>query len=201
MNISEWQAVDDQIVIQVNRVTITEVVFHLGDKTEQAWSQVRASTKQLEKLASVLFDQRVCIQHELFRETLEWMVIPYNHLYRKPKDQRIRTRQPTFPGARPVIRPPMEGRKRWGDPYRQTDLVDGIEPDIEAEVRGASREIDAEVIHRDVTRTRPSGGSKVVRKLPIPTLARLQDLMLRLSLAAKSGTLETREGHRRRLQI
>jgi hypothetical protein len=95
-----------------------------------------------------------------------------------------------LPGAPPVVRPPVEARKRWEDPFRQTFLVDGIEdgskitmvydptqrvtevdPDIEALVRGAGREIGGETIIRDITWTGPVGAITVIRKLRLPVQA------------------------------
>jgi hypothetical protein len=51
MGISEWKAVDDQIVIQVRRAAFVEVAFHLGDLCEHAWQQVNANHKHREKSA------------------------------------------------------------------------------------------------------------------------------------------------------
>jgi hypothetical protein len=63
--------------------------------------QVNATTRQKEKLASVLFEQKVSLKrlgvddegvkiHEM---------VSFAQSYRKPKDEAIRTRQVTFPGA------------------------------------------------------------------------------------------------------
>jgi hypothetical protein len=63
----------------------------------------------------------------LFTKTLEYVVVPYPKRFRKPKDDRIKTRRIVLPGAPPVNHSRVEARKRWGDPFLQTFLVDGVE--------------------------------------------------------------------------
>jgi hypothetical protein len=93
--------------------------------------QTSATTMQKEKLATILFEQKVTLKalgvddegvkaHDM---------VPFAQRFKKPKDDRIKTRQMKFPGA-PTTRPvrmPIEVRKRWGGTdYLQTYLVDDV---------------------------------------------------------------------------
>jgi hypothetical protein len=76
--------------------------------------------------------------------------------------------------------------------YDPAQRVIDVDPDVEAAVRGAGREIGGEIIVRDVTWTGPGGVVKVIRKLPLPVQVRPQDLMFRMSLAIKRRELDAR---------
>jgi hypothetical protein len=147
----------------------------------------------------------------MFTNTLEHVVVPYPKCFRKPKDDRIKTRQIMLPGASRVVRPPVEARKSWENPFRPTFPGDGVEdgskitmvydptrritdvdPEIEALVRGQGREIPGEVIARHVTRTGPGGDVKIINDLPVPVKAGPQHLLFRMSLATKGQELDAR---------
>jgi hypothetical protein len=102
MKIGEWTEETDGVIhIKCSRLNFVEIRFRLGEMSIDSWMQVNATAKQKEKLASTLFEQRVSLKslgvddegvkiHEM---------IPFAQRYRKPKDDTIRTRQLTFPGA------------------------------------------------------------------------------------------------------
>jgi hypothetical protein len=134
--------------------------------------QTSATTRQKDKLASVLFEQRLTLKalgvddegvkvHDM---------TPFAQRFRKPKDDRIKSRQLKFSGA-PTTRPvrmPVETTKRWGgSDYRQTYLVDDVvsgenltkvydptqritqvDPDVEAEILGLGREVPGDTFKR-----------------------------------------------------
>jgi hypothetical protein len=147
----------------------------------------------------VLFGQKAMIWQQLFTDALEYAVVPYPQRFRKPDDDCIKTRQIKLPGAPPAIRPPVEARKRWGDPFTHTFVVDGIEDGsktemvyVEALLRGHGREIPGETIKRPVMCTGPGVDVKLIRDLPVPVKAGSQTLTFRLSLATKRQELDTR---------
>jgi hypothetical protein len=133
MKITEWvEETDGVIHLQCTRRNFVDVRFQLGEKSIDSWMQTSATTKQKEKLASVLFEQRVSLKSlGIDEEGIKVHIMtPFAQRYRKPKDDSIRTRQLTFPGAPPPerrSRPPLETRKRWGGTeYRQTRLVEDV---------------------------------------------------------------------------
>jgi hypothetical protein len=140
------------------------------------------------------------------------VMTPFAQRYRKSKDDSIRTRQLTFPGAPPPerrSRPPLETRKRWGgSEYRQTRLVDDvvsgekitavydptqritqIDPDVEAEVTGSDRVVPGDTFKRTVTWVWPDGTMTIINKLNIPVRATSQDLLYRICRALKTPEL------------
>jgi hypothetical protein len=213
MDIFDWSQKDEgPIFIQCSRAEFNEVTFILGDKSIHAWRQAKATDRHREKLASVLFDQKVVISQQLFGDDHVYTVVPYSSRFRKPKDTRTMTRQLLLPGAPAVVRPPVETRKYWGDPVKeQRKLVDGVEdgsrfllpydptqriaevdPDVEALVRGHGRDIPGETWPRTITWVGPAGDSKLVKKLLIPEKAGSQDLLFRFALATKRQELDAR---------
>jgi hypothetical protein len=133
MKVTEWvEEADGVIHLQCSRLGFVTIRSTLKDKTIDSWMQVKATTKQKEKLASALFEQRVSLRRMGVDEegiTTHEMV-PFNQRYVKPKDDQVRTRQITFPGAPPPdkrSRPPVELRKRYGGlDYRQTRIVEDM---------------------------------------------------------------------------
>jgi hypothetical protein len=95
MKISEWVAEKDGMIhLQCSRLGFVSIRFTLRDRTIDSWMQVNAITKQKEKLASVLFEQRVSLRrlgmddegvkiHEM---------VPFAQRPKKPKSE-------PFPGA------------------------------------------------------------------------------------------------------
>jgi hypothetical protein len=215
VEISDWRLeADGEVHIQRARLAFTPMRFMMVGKVIDSWQQVSANNTNREKLASVLFGERVSLKRQLFDDgnVLVYETIPFAKRYVKRKDDGSKTRKMTFPGAPPPdqpIRMPVETRSRWGDNSRQTymveSVVDGskttkvfdptqrvtkVDPDVEEIVRGHNREVPGDVIERDVTWTGPAGNKVIVPKLKIPVKATPQDLVYRVCLALKKQELE-----------
>jgi hypothetical protein len=218
MEISEWVEEKDGVIhLQCSRLNFVEIRFRMGDKVFDSWMQTSATTKQKEKLASVLFEQRVVLKSMGMDDegVKVHFMTPFAQRYRKPVDNRIATRQLTFPGAPPPerrSRMPIETRKRWGGlEYRQTRLVDDVvsgekitavydptqrltemDPDIEAEVTGAGRDVPGDTFKRTITWVWPRGTTTIINGLNIPVKATPQDLLYRICRALKVPELDHR---------
>jgi ribonuclease HI len=206
MKISEWVNEKDGLVhLQCSRLGFVTIRFTCKGQTIDSWAQTKATTKQKEKLASILFDQRVTLRRLSVDDqgvNIHEMV-PFAQRYIKPKKDEVRTRQLTFPGAPPPerrSRPPVEMRKRYGgDDYRQTkivtDVISGkkltltydptqritqIDPDVEAEITGADRTVPGDTFVRSVTWIWPDGTTTLITKFNLPVAATPQDVMWRL---------------------
>jgi hypothetical protein len=216
MKITEWVEEADEIIhLQCSRLGFVTIRFVLKDKTIDSWMQVRATTKQKEKLASVLFEQRVKQSRlgvdDEGAKTHE--MVPFSQRYIKPRDERICTRQMTFPGAPPPdrrSRPPVELRKRYGGlDYRQIRIVEDVisgqkltltydptqrttqvDPDIEAELTGADRTVPGDTFVRTITWVWPDGTTTLINKFDLPVGATPQDLMWRLCKILKIPELK-----------
>jgi hypothetical protein len=147
MKITEWvEETDGVIHLQCSRLNFVDIRFQMGDRSIDSWMQTSATTKQKEKLASVLFEQRVSLKSlGVDDEGVKVHIMtPFAQRYRKPKDDSIRTRQLTFPGAPPPdrrSRMPVETRKRWGGlEYRQTRFL-GQVPAAAIHAKADSRHI------------------------------------------------------------
>jgi hypothetical protein len=117
MEISPWEFNNDdhEVHIQCPRVVLTPIRFHFGSQIADSWQQVSATNKHRERLASAIFGERVSLKHQLFDDgqVLVYEMTPFAQRYVKPKDDRIKERQLTFPDApkRPVCMP-VECRQR-----------------------------------------------------------------------------------------
>jgi hypothetical protein len=213
MKITEWIGEKDgNIHLQCSRLGFVSIRFTMGEKQIDTWMQVNATTKQKEKLASVLFEQRVSLKrlgqddegvkiHEM---------VPFAQRYVKPKqsDDVIRQRQLSFPGALPPerrSRAPVELRKRYeGSDYRQTkiivDKVSGqkitldydptqrltqIDAEVEAELTGSDRAIPGDAFERTITWVWPDRTVLLINKFILPVRATPQDLLMRICRVLK----------------
>jgi hypothetical protein len=193
MKITEWvEETDGAIYTQCSRLNFVEIRFRMGDRVIDSWMQTIATTKQKEKLATVLFEQKVSLKSIGIDDegVKTHFMIPFAQRFKKPKDDRIATRQLTFPGAPPPdrrSRMPIETRKRWGGlEYQQTRLVEDVVsgekitavydptqrltevgPDIEAEVTGAGRDVPGDTFERRVTWIWPNETTTIINKLNI----------------------------------
>jgi hypothetical protein len=86
------------------------------------WKTQRATKREVEILASYIFDQRLAVDQELFGDKAVFVMTHYAKRCRKPKDDRIRTRQIQFPDRPAVVQPPIEARPRRTDMFRQQYL-------------------------------------------------------------------------------
>jgi hypothetical protein len=179
--------------------------------------QTKATTKQKEKLASVLFEQRVTLRRLGVDEEGVKIheMIPFAQRYVKPKSEPLQQRQLVFPGAPSRdkrSRPPVELRKRYGGlDYRQTRLVEDvisgqkltltydptqrvtqIDPDVEAELTGSDRSVPGDTFLRTITWVWPDGTSTIVNKFNLPVRATPQDLMWRVCKVLKVPELNYR---------
>jgi ribonuclease HI len=104
---------------------------------------------------------------------------------------------------------PIETRKRWGGKdYRQEHLVEDVitgekitavydptqritqvDPDVEAEVIAAGREVPGDKFKRTVTWVWPNGSTIILKKLIVPVKATPQDLLFRVTRALKAPEL------------
>jgi hypothetical protein len=131
MEISEWHLEDEdnEVHLQCSRLAFFPVRFMMKGKVIDSWQQASATTKHRERLASVLFGERVSLRIRCFDDgqVLVYEMTPFAQRYVKPRDDRIKTRQHTFPGipSQPV-RMPVETRPRWGDNFRQTYVVNSV---------------------------------------------------------------------------
>jgi hypothetical protein len=141
-------------------------------------------------LPSIRFDPRVSLKSlGVDGEGVKIHIMtPFAQRFKKPKDDRIATRQMTFPGAPPPdrrSRMPIETRKRWGGlEHRQTRLVEDvvsgekitaiydptqriteIDHDVEAEVTGSDRVVPGDTFKRTVTWVWPDGTTTIINKL------------------------------------
>jgi hypothetical protein len=213
--ISDSQEEDDhEIHLQCSRMAFAPIRFVMDRQTIDSWQQTSATNKQGEKLASVLFGERVTLKRQLYDdgEILVYEMVPHSQRYVKPKDTRIKTRQPPLPGTSIQDHPihmPVETRAKWGDCFRQTYMVDGVkddskivrvydptqrefdvDPDVEAEVLGHDRVVPGDVVVRDVTWTGPTGVKIIIYKLKVPVKATRQDLIFRISLDLKCTEID-----------
>jgi hypothetical protein len=63
MKITEWVLESDGLIhLQCSRLAFITVRFALKEKVIDSWMQTTATTKQKEKLASALFEQRVTLR-------------------------------------------------------------------------------------------------------------------------------------------
>jgi hypothetical protein len=63
MEISEWvEEADKQIHIQRKRLEFTDIRFRFKGESIDSWMQTSSTVKQKEKLASVLFQQKVSLK-------------------------------------------------------------------------------------------------------------------------------------------
>jgi hypothetical protein len=210
MEIGDLAQAEGEIHIQCAKLAFTPCRFMMNHQRIESWQQPSATNKQREKLASISHGERVTFKRQLFDdgEVLVYEMVPFKERFINPKGDRIKTRQIRFPGAPAVVRPTVETRKKWGDPWRRTYLVDSVEngsritkvydptqritdidPDVEELVRGHGREIHGDIIPRDVTWTEPAGDVRLIKGLKIPVRAGPHDLMYRLSLAMKKQEL------------
>jgi hypothetical protein len=151
------------------------------------------------------------IGQQLYGPTLEYTVVPFAGRYKKSVDNQIKERELTPPGAPAIIRSPAECRARWGDPFRQTHLVDGVEdgskvelvydrteritevdPDIKALVRGSGREVPGETVKRQIPWIGPGGDKRLIKNIPIPVRAGPQDLLYYFATGTKRQELHAR---------
>jgi hypothetical protein len=218
MKISEWvPEKDGAIHLQCSRLGFVSICFVMQEKRIESWMQVNATTKQKEKLASVLFEQRVSLRR-LSKDdeglTVHEMV-PFAQRVKKPKAEPLHFRQLPFPGAPPPdkrSRPPVELRKRYGGlDYRQTRIVNGVisgekititydptqrdtqvDPDVEAELTGADRDVPGDTFQRTITWVWPDQTTTIINRLSVPVRATPQDLLVRICAAVKIPELNYR---------
>lgn len=67
--------------------------------------------------------------------------------------------------------------------YDPTQRRTRVNPDVDALVLGHGREVPGEAFERCITWVGPSGGTRLIKKLKIPTHAEQQDLMCRIAYA------------------
>jgi hypothetical protein len=218
MKITEWVAESDGLIhLQCSRLGFTTIRFVCKGQTIDSWIQTKATTKQKEKLASVLFEQRVALRRlEVDDEGVNiHEMVPFAQRYVKPKSESIQTRQLTFPGVPPPgiwSRPPVELRKRYGGlDYRQTRIVEDVvsgqkitltydptqritqaDPDIEAELTGADRIVPGDTFVRTITWVWPNGTTTIINKFNLPVRATSQDLLMRVCKVLKIPELNYR---------
>jgi hypothetical protein len=206
MKIGDWNTeADDEIHLPCSRLDFVTIRFRMGDKCIDSWMQVMATTKQKEKLASTLLEQRVTLQRMGMDDdgVKTHIMISFDKRFKKPKDDRIPTRQLMFPGAPPPdrrARMPVETRKKWGGlDYHQTRLVEDvvsgekitavydptqrltqIDADVETDVTGSDRVVPGDTLKRTVTWVWPNGTTTIINKLNVPVRATPQDLIWRI---------------------
>jgi hypothetical protein len=218
MKITEWVLESDGLIhLQCSRLAFITVRFALKEKVIDSWMQTTATTKQKEKLASALFEQRVTLRR-LTKDgegvTVHEMV-PFAQRVKKPRSEPPIFRQLPFPGAPPPerrSRPPVELRKRYGGlDYRQTRIVTDdvsgenitveydptqratqIDPEVEAELLGLDKVIPGDTFQRTITWVWPDGTTTLITKLNVPVRATPQDLLLRVCIAVKIPELNYR---------
>jgi hypothetical protein len=108
--ISDWAQRDDGTVcLQCARMAFTPIRFMMNTRVIDSWQQVSANTKHREKLASLLFGERVVLKRQLFDDghVLVYEMTSFANPFGKPVDNRIKTRQMTFPGAPKRMRMPV----------------------------------------------------------------------------------------------
>jgi hypothetical protein len=217
MKITEWALESDGLIhLQCSRLLFVTVCFSLNEKRIESWMQTSATTKQKEKLASALFEQRVTLRRLSTDDgiTIHEMV-PFAQRVKKPKSELPMFRQLPFPGAPPPERkgrPPVELRKRYGGlDYHQTriitDSVSGekitveydptlrdtqIDPDVEAELLGLDRNVSGDTFQRTITWVWPDRTTTLITKLSVPVRATPQDLLLRICIAVRITELNYR---------
>jgi ribonuclease HI len=76
--------------------------------------------------------------------------------------------------------------------YDPTQRLTQIDPDVEAEVTAAGREVPGDTFKRTVTWVAPNRGTTIVKNLNIPVKATPQDLLFRMFRALKTEELDHR---------
>jgi hypothetical protein len=89
MEISEWQIEhsDGEVHLQCARLAFAPIRFMMNRKVVDSWRQVSANNKQRERLASVLFGERVSSKRQLFDagHVLVYEMTPFAQRYVKPR--------------------------------------------------------------------------------------------------------------------